>query len=148
MGYKEGTDRQEELLLPARVEDYVGLEAPVRAIEAFVGGLDLVKLGFQTPPAETGRPRYHPAMLLQLYVYGYLNRIRSSRRLEAECLRNLEVIWLTGNLRPDHWTIAAFRREHQARFKAVLREFNLACRRLDLFGAELVAIDEIERAHV
>jgi transposase len=80
-------------------------------------------------------------VLLKLYAYGYLQRIRSSRRLEAECTRNLELIWLTGNLRPDHWTIAAFRREHQARFKAVLREFNLVCRKLELFGAELVAID-------
>src|SRR5205085_774129 len=83
--------------------------------------------GFVEARADTGRPAYHPGTLLKLYAYGYLHRIRSSRRLEAECTRNLEVIWLTGNLRPDHWTIAAFRREHQGRFKAVLREFNLVC---------------------
>lgn len=141
MRYQQGEDRQQELLLPARVEDYVAAGAAVRVIEAFVEQLDLAGLGFVTPPAQTGRPSYHPAMLLKIYVYGYLNRIRSSRRLEAETCRNLEVIWLTGNLRPDHWTIAAFRKEHRERFKGVLREFNLACRRLDLFGAELVAID-------
>jgi transposase len=141
MHYIMGTDRRQGQLLPPTVEEYVGAGAPVRVIDAFVEGLDLKGLGFVTPPKETGRPGYHPAILLKLYVYGYLHRIRSSRRLEAECGRNLEVIWLTGQLQPDHWTIAAFRREHQARFKAVLREFNLICRKLDLFGAELVAID-------
>lgn len=141
MGYIQGEDRQQEQLLPARVEDYVAAGSPVRVIEAFVDGLDLAGLGFEPAAAATGRPGYHPGMLLKLYVYGYLNRIRSSRRLEAETYRNLEVIWLTGNLRPDHWTIAHFRKEHRERFKGVLREFNLACRRLELFGAELVAID-------
>lgn len=141
MRYITGTDRRQEHLLPPTVEEYVGLEAPVRVIDAFIEGLDLKALGFLTPPKETGRPAYHPAPLLKLYAYGYLQRIRSSRRLEAECTRNLEVIWLTGQLRPDHWTIAAFRREHRERFKAVLREFNLTCRKLELFGAELVAID-------
>lgn len=141
MHYIQGEDRQQEQLLPPRVEEYVGAGAPVRVIDAFVNQLDLQKLGFLTPPKDTGRPSYHPAALLKLYSYGYLQRIRSSRRLEAETRRNLEVIWLTGNLHPDHWTIAAFRREHRERFKAVLREFNLVCRKLELFGAELVAID-------
>jgi transposase len=141
MSYIQGEDRRQEHLLPARVEDYVAAGAPVRVIDAFVDQLDLAALGFLTAAAATGRPGYHPAVLLKLYVYGYLQRIRSSRRLEAESVRNLEVIWLTGHLRPDHWTIAAFRREHRERFKGVLREFNLVCRRLELFGAELVAID-------
>ncbi len=141
MHYIQGEDRRQEQLLPARLEEYVGACAPVRVIDAFVEQLDLRTLGFLTPPKDTGRPSYHPAMLLKLYTYGYLHRIRSSRRLEAETTRNLEVIWLAGNLRPDHWTIAAFRREHRERFKAVLREFNLVCRKLELFGAELVAID-------
>ena len=141
MSYIQGEERRQEQLLPPRVEDYVGAGAPVRVIDAFVEQLDLAALGFLPPPAPTGRPPYHPAMLLKLYLYGYLQRVRSSRRLEAETTRNLEVIWLTANLRPDHWTIAAFRREHRERFKAVLREFNLVCRQLDLFGAELVAID-------
>jgi transposase len=141
MRYIQGEDRRQEQLLPPSVEEYVGAGAPVRVIDAFVDGLDLKALGFLAAAQETGRPPYHPGTLLKLYSYGYLQRIRSSRRLEAECTRNLEVIWLTGNLRPDHWTIAAFRREHKARFKAVLREFNLVCRKLELFGAELVAID-------
>lgn len=141
MRYITGTDRKQEQLLPPTVEEYVGPAAPVRVIDAFVDSLDLSALGLLSAPAETGRPGYHPAALLKLYAYGYLHRIRSSRRLEAECTRNLEVIWLTGDLRPDHWTIAAFRREHRERFKGVLREFNLVCRKLDLFGAELVAID-------
>ena len=141
MRYIEGEDRHQAQLLPATVEEYVSAAAPVRVIDAFVDQLDLKALGFVTPRSDTGRPPYNPAMLLKLYAYGYLQRVRSSRRLEAECTRNLEVIWLTGNLRPDHWTVAAFRREHRERFKGVLREFNLVCRKLELFGAELVAID-------
>lgn len=141
MSYIKGVDRQQTHLLPPSIEEYVGAEAPVRAIDAFVAGLDLAALGLSAAPAATGRPPYDPADLLKLYLYGYLHRIRSSRRLEAESHRNLEVIWLLRGLRPDFWTIAAFRREHRARFKAVFREFNLVCRKLELFGAELVAID-------
>jgi len=141
MGYIQGEDRGQEQLLPSRVDEYVSAGSPVRVIDAFVEGLDLGAVGLETKPQETGRPGYDPRVLLKLYVYGYLNRIRSSRRLEAECLRNLEVIWLLGNLRPDHWTIAAFRRRERSVFRVVLREFNLVCRKLDLFGAELVAID-------
>ena len=141
MHFIQGEDRRQEQLLPGRVEEYVGGGSPVRVIDVFVDQLEMGRLGFEMAPKDTGRPGYHPAMLLKLFIYGYLQRIRSSRRLEAESRRNLEVIWLTGNLRPDHWTIAAFRREHRERFKTVLREFNLVCRKLDLFGAELVAID-------
>lgn len=141
MHYIEGVDRHQAQLLPECVEDYVGPEAAVRVIDAFVDQLELGKLGFEGDFATTGRPSYAPADLLKLYIYGYVHRIRSSRRLEGECYRNLEVIWLLGGLRPDHWTIAAFRREHKTRFKEVLREFNLTCRQLGLFAAELVAID-------
>lgn len=141
MSYLSGVDRNQVQLLPASVEEYVGADAPVRAIDAFVQGLDLGALGLRKTVADTGRPPYDPADLLKLYLYGYLHRIRSSRRLEAETHRNLEVIWLLRGLRPDHWTIAAFRREQRERFKAILREFNLICRQLGLFGAELVAID-------
>ena len=141
MQYIQGADRAQQHLLPAAIEDYVTASAPVRVIDVFVDQLDLKKLEFVAAPPATGRPAYHPGVLLKLYIYGYLHRIRSSRRLEAECTRNLEVMWLLGQLRPDHWTIAAFRREHHTRFKAVLREFNLVCRQLELFGAELVAID-------
>lgn len=141
MSYIAGLDRQQTQLLPPTVEEYVGPESPVRAIDAFVAALDLKALGFRSAPGTTGRPPYDPAHLLKLYLYGYLHRLRSSRRLEAETHRNLELIWLVQGVRPDHWTIAAFRREHHARFKAVFREFNLLCRKLALFGAELVAID-------
>jgi len=141
MSYIRGWDRGQVQLLPASVEEYVPADAPVRAIDAFVSGLKMKELGFEETPAETGRPGYDPAELLKLYCYGYLYRVRSSRRLEAETHRNLELIWLLRGLRPDHWTIAAFRREHRTRFRAVLREFNLLCRKLELFGAELVAID-------
>jgi transposase len=129
-------------LLPACVEDYVPADSPVRFIEAFVETLDVAKLGFErAEPAGTGRPGYDPRDMLRLYLYGYLNRIRSSRRLEAEAGRNLELMWLLQGLRPDFKTIADFRRDHRSCFKSVLREFNVLCRKLDLFGAELVAID-------
>ena len=114
----------------------------MRFIDAFVEQLDLSELGFERAvAAETGRPGYRPADLLKLFVYGYLQRIRSSRRLEAEAERNLEVIWLLRGLRPDFKTIADFRKANRAAFKGVLRELNLVCRKLNLFGAELVAID-------
>jgi transposase len=137
-----GINRQEVQLLPPCIEDYVPAEAPVRFIDAYVEGLDLRGLGFARAVAETtGRPPYHPGDLLKLYLYGYLNGIRSSRRLEAEATRNLEVLWLLGTLRPDFKTIADFRKDNRKVFKAVFREFNLLCRKLGLFGAELVAID-------
>ncbi|MCX6953645.1 MAG: IS1182 family transposase [Verrucomicrobia bacterium] len=142
MSYIEGVDRNQTQLLPASVEEYVGEEAAVRVIEAFVGGLDVRALGFgRAEPAGTGRPAYAPHDLLKLYLYGYLHRIRSSRRLEAETKRNLEVIWLLRALRPDFKTIADFRRDNRECFKGVFRRFNLLLRKLELFGAELVAID-------
>jgi transposase len=142
MSYQRGPERSEVQLLPPCLDDYVGAEAPVRFLEAYVEGLDLQALGFQrTQPASTGRPPYHPADLLKLYLYRYLNRVRSSRRLEAEALRNLEVIWLLRGVRPDFKTIAAFRKDNRAAFKPLFKQFNLLCCRLGLFGAELVAID-------
>lgn len=142
MSYHRGTDRHQIELLPASIEQYVHDQAPVRVIDAFVDDLDLVVLKFtKATPASTGRPAYHPGDLLKLYLYGYLHRIRSSRRLEAECSRNLEVMWLLRQQRPDFKTIADFRKDNIKSFKGVLREFNLLCRKLHLFGAELMAID-------
>jgi len=144
-----GVDRQQALLLPESIEDYIALDNPVRFLDAFVGSLDMFALGFaRTVPAATGRPPYSPADLLRLYLYGYLHRIRSSRALERECHRNLELIWLMGKLAPDFKTIADFRREHRASFKAVHRQFHLLCRKLDLFGGQLVAIDGTKLAAV
>lgn len=142
MSFVRGTDRQQMALLPPCLEDYVPVNAPVRFLDAFVRSLDLSQLGFgRTQPAETGRPPYDPADLLRLYLYGYINRIRSSRRLEAESGRNLELIWLIGGLRPDFKTIADFRRDNRDAFRGVFRQFNLLCRKCGLFGAELLAID-------
>jgi len=137
-----GHDRSQLLLLPEVVDDYVGADNPVRFIDVFVDGLNLAALGFVgTVPKATGRPGYAPADLLKLYIYGYLNRVRSSRRLEAETHRNVEMIWLLRHLKPDFKTIADFRRDNHAAFRAVFRQFVLLCRQLDLFGRELLAVD-------
>ena len=142
MNYIAGSDRGEVLLLPEALEDYLAPENPVRFIDAFVAQLDLAQEGFRHGQLhETGRPPYDPGDLLRLYLYGYLNRVRSSRGLEREAGRNLEVIWLLRKLRPDFKTIADFRRENAAGIKAVARQFTLLCRKLELFGGELVAID-------
>jgi transposase len=142
MTHITGHDRCQMLLLPEAVDDYVGADNPVRFIDAFVDGLDLVAAGFaRVVPEATGRPGYAPGDLLKLYIYGYLNRVRSSRRLEAETRRNLEVIWLLRHLKPDFKTIADFRRDNRAAFRSVFREFVLLCRQLDLFGRELLAVD-------
>src|SRR5271170_1486619 len=142
MTHITGHDRCQTLLLPESLDDYVGKDNPVRFIEAFVDGLDLAAAGFtRVQPKETGRPGYAPADLLKLYIYGYLNRIRSSRRLEAETHRNIEVIWLLRHLKPDFKTIADFRRDNRNAFRQVFREFVLLCRQLDLFGRELLAVD-------
>ena len=142
MAHLSGTDRSQLLLLPEAIDDYVGPNNPVRFIEAFVDGLDLQAAGFARVHAKTmGRPGFDPADLLKLYIYGYLNRVRSSRRLEAETQRNIEVIWLLRHLRPDFKTIADFRRDNRSAFRQVFREFVLLCRQLDLFGRELLAVD-------
>ena len=142
MAHISGHDRSQTLLFPEAVDDYVGPDNPVRFIDAFVDRLDLAVAGFiGVVPKATGRPGYAPADLLKLYIYGYLNRIRSSRRLEAETHRNIEVIWLLRHLKPDFKTIADFRRDNRAAFKPIFREFVLLCRELDLFGRELLAVD-------
>ena len=142
MAHLSGHDRSQLLLLPEAVDDYVGPDNPVRFIEAFVDELDLAEAGFiRVVPKATGRPGYDPADLLKLYIYGYLNRVRSSRRLEAETRRNIEVIWLLRGLKPDFKTIADFRRDNRAAFRPVFRAFVLLCRQLDLFGRELLAVD-------
>jgi transposase len=142
MNYIRGSDRGEVLLLPEALEDYIEPQNPVRFIDAFVGQLDLGQAGFRHGAVpETGRPPYDPGDLLRLYLYGHLNRVRSSRGLEREAARNLEVIWLLRKLRPDFKTIADFRRENASGIKAVGRQFLLLCRKLELFGGELVAID-------
>ena len=142
MTHISGFERSPLLLLPEAIDDYVAADNPVRFIDAFVDGLDLKAAGFERVEAKaTGRPGYAPGDLLKLYIYGYLNRVRSSRRLEAECHRNIEVIWLLRTLKPDFKTIADFRSANRAAFKKVFREFVILCRRLDLFGRELLAVD-------
>src|SRR3979490_2009258 len=137
-----GDDRSQSTLFPERLDDYLAEDNPVRAIDAFVDGLDLANLGFGgVEPEATGRPAYHPATLLKIYVYGYLNRVQSSRRLERECQRNIELIWLTGRLMPDFKTIADFRKDNGEAIRKVCRAFVLLCRRLDLLGEASVAID-------
>jgi transposase len=149
MNHVRGVDREQTLLLPETIEDYVAAENPVRFIDAFVASLDLHALGFaRAIAAYTGRPAYAPGTLLRLYLYGYLHRLRSSRALEKECHRNLELIWLLRRLAPDHKTIADFRRDHRASFKLVHRQFHLLCHQLKLFGRELVAIDGTKLAAV
>jgi transposase len=142
MTHIAGLERDQLLLLPEAVDDYVGSDNPVRFIDAFVDGLDLTAAGFLRVEAKAmGRPGYAPGDLLKLYIYGYLNRVRSSRRLETECHRNIEVLWLLRTLKPDFKTIADFRRDNRAAFRAVFRQFVLLCRRLDLYGRELLAVD-------
>lgn len=137
-----GTDRTQVSLLPECVEDYVGEDNPVRVIEAFVDQLDMREMGFEgTDPEATGRPAYHPAVLLKIYLYGYLNRVQSSRRLEHETQRNIELMWLTGRLMPDFKTIANFRKDNGKAIRQVCRQFIVLCRKLNLFSQALVAID-------
>ena len=138
----DGDDRTQTTLLPDCVEDYVSEDNPVRVVDVYIDELDLEKLGFEGMlPASTGRPAYHPATLLKLYLYGYLNRIQSSRRLEREATRNLELMWLLRRLTPDFKTIADFRKDNGPAIRRVGREFVVLCRRLNLFADALVAID-------
>jgi transposase len=140
--FVQGRDRTQGILLPEQLDDYVTENNPVRVIDVFVDELDLGKIGFASVnPAETGRPAYHPSVLLKIYIYGYLNRIQSSRRLEREAQRNIELMWLTGRLTPDFKTIANFRKDNGAGIRNVCRQFVLLCKKLDLFSQQLVAID-------
>jgi len=145
MGYIEGVGRQQMVMFPESLDEYVAGNNPVRFVDAFVEGLDMQALKFERAiPKETGRPPYDPRVLLKLYIYGYLNRIRSSRRLEAEANRNVEVMWLLGKMTPDFKTIADFRRDNGEPIRGVYREFTEWCRKVDLYGGELVAIDGIK----
>ena len=138
----DGQDRGQLILLPESLDDYVGEDNPVRVVEAFIDELDLAVLGFAgVVPEATGRPSYHPATLLKIYLYGYLNRIASSRRLEREAQRNMELMWLTDRLMPDFKTIADFRRDNGTAIRATCRQFVLLCRKLDLFSDAVVGID-------
>jgi transposase len=141
-GFIEEADRGQLSLLPGSLDDWVGKDNPVRVIDAFVDGLDLKKLGFETiEPLDIGRPGYHPSVHLKLYIYGYLYRVQSSRRLERECHRNLEVMWLLGRLAPDHKTIADFRKDNGAAIKKMCGQFVELCRSLGLLSTASVAID-------
>lgn len=138
----EGEQREQITLLPECLDDYIAVDNPVRVVDVFVDELKLHELGFDgAEPAATGRPSYHPAVLLKIYIYGYLNQVQSSRRLEREAQRNVELMWLTGRLMPDFKTIADFRKDHGAAIRSVCREFVLLCRRLRLLADGIVAID-------
>lgn len=140
--FVEGEERSQITLFPDRLEDYVGEDNPVRVVDVFVDELDLGCLGFERiAPKATGRPSYHPSILLKLYIYGYLNRVQSSRRLEREAGRNVEVMWLTGRLIPDHKTIANFRKDNGPAIRKVCIQFVELCRQLELLGDASVAID-------
>jgi len=140
--FVEGVDRGQGTLFPERLDDYIGEDNPVRVIDVFVDELDLGGLGFgRVEPQATGRPAYHPSVLLKLYIYGYLNRVQSSRRLEREAGRNVEVMWLTGRLAPDHKTIADFRKDNGPAIRKVCSQFVTLCRQLNLFADASVAID-------
>ncbi len=138
----EGEDRGQSTLFPERLEDWIGDDNPVRVVDVFVDGLDLGRLGFgRVVPLWTGRPSYHPSVLLKLHIYGYLNRVQSSRRMEREAGRNVEVMWLTGRLVPDHKTISDFRKDNGHAIRKVCAQFVALCRQLDLFSEACVAID-------
>jgi len=140
-GFIQGDDRHQATLFPERLDDYIAEDSSVRVIDVFLDDLDLSGLGFKTHSEKTGRPAYHPTILLKLYVYGYLNRVQSSRRLEREAHRNVELMWLTGRLTPDFKTIADFRKNNGHAIRLVCREFIMLCKKLDLFAEAFVAID-------
>lgn len=140
-GFIQGIGRGQSTLFPEQLDDYVTEDNPVRVIDAFVESMDLRRLGFQTDHAVTGRPGYHPSTLIKLFVYGYLNKIQSSRRLESEAQRNVELMWLTEKLAPDFKTVANFRKDNGKGLKSICREFVLICRKLELLTGNFVAID-------
>ena len=140
-GFIQGEDRFQATLFPERLDDYVAEDSSVRVIDVFIDELDLSGMGFKTQPNDTGRPAYHPTTMLKLFVYGYLNRVHSSRRLEREAQRNVELMWLTGRLAPDFKTIADFRKDNGMPIRLVCRQFVILCRNLNLFADAFVAID-------
>src|SRR6202043_1790993 len=140
--YVVGQDRSQSTLFPEVLDDYIAADNPVRVVDVFVDELDLKEMGFEgAEPEATGRPSYHPGTLLKIYLYGYLNQVQSSRRLEREAQRNIELMWLTGKLAPDFKTIADFRRDNGEALRATCRSFVMLCRRLGLIGDGTVAVD-------
>src|SRR6186713_2401649 len=140
--FVEGADRGQSTLFPECLEDWIADDNSVRVIDVFVDELDLAELGFGgVEPEVTGRPSYHPSVLLKLYIYGYLNRVQSSRRLEREASRNVEVMWLLGRLAPDHKTIADFRKDNGAAIRTVCARFVALCRAMGLLQGTSVAVD-------
>src|SRR6202162_2548608 len=140
--FVEGTDRGQSTLFPECLEDWIGEDNPVRVVDVFVDELDLAELGFGGVAAEvTGRPSYHPSAMLKLYIFGYLNRVQSSRRLEREACRNVEVMWLAGRLVPDYKTIADFRKDNGPAIRKVCAQFVAVCREIGLLTKASVAID-------
>jgi len=138
----EGANRSQCLLLPEILDDYIAEDNPVRVIEAYIQRLDLAELAFKgVEPKDTGRPAYHPSILLMIYIYGYLNRIHSSRRLERETQRNVELMWLTGRLTPDFKNIADFRKDNGKAIRNPCQKFILLCRKLELFSQSIITID-------
>jgi len=140
-GFIEGESRHQATMFPERLDDYVAEDNAVRVIDVFIDDLDISGLGFKTQPNDTGRPAYHPTTMLKIYIYGYLNRVQSSRRLEREAGRNVELMWLTGRLAPDFKTIADFRKDNGEAIRLVCREFVMLCKKLNLFADAFVAID-------
>src|SRR6201986_3273363 len=140
--FVEGQDRSQLILLPDCLDDYVGEDNPVRIVDAFIDELDLAGLGFAgVVPEATGLPSYHPATLLKIYLYGYLNRVQSSRRLEREAQRNIDLMWLTGRLAPDFKTLADFRKDNGSPIRETCRQFVILCRRPGLFSEPVIAVD-------
>ena len=138
----ESANRSQCLLLPEILDDYIAEDNPVRVIEAYIEALDLRELGFKgIEPQNTGRPAYHPSVLLMIYIYGYLNRIHSSRRLERETQGNVELMWLTGRLTPDFKTIADFRKDNGKSIRKACQKFILICRNMQLFSQSIITID-------
>jgi transposase len=140
-GFIEGESRHQATMFPERLDDYVADDSAVRVVDVFIDDLDISGLGFKTEANETGRPAYHPTTMLKIYIYGYLNRVQSSRRLEREAGRNIELMWLTGRLAPDFKTIADFRKDNGEAIRLVCREFVMLCKKLNLFADAFVAID-------
>ena len=142
MAHRIGTDRNQLLLLPPSLDEYIDENNPVKVIDVFVDSLDLKEKGFKySIPLEKGCPPYNPGDLLKLYLYGYLNRIRSSRKLEKECIRNIEVIWLLNQLRPKYRTIAYFREHNSKAIKSVFRQFVVMMKKWDLIAGDILAVD-------
>lgn len=141
--YKKGEHRKQQMFFPPSIDEYVSEDNPVRAIEDYVELLNMVELGFTKAALNSsdGQPAYHPKLLLKIYIYGYLNKVRSSRKLEAEIKRNVEMMWLCAGLKPSYKTIADFRKENSKALKKVFREFVLLCRELELISGETVAVD-------